>query len=75
MQFEVAASLNHDIMTSFLLHKRPRAPKSEPSRVGITVKGSYCMLMDSISMHSNTLYMSKMDGGSSLTVLSASTMT
>ena len=49
----------------------------EPSsRVGITitVNGSYRMLMDSLSMCSNSLYMSKMDGGSSLKGLSASTM-
>ncbi len=33
MQFEVAVSLNHDVMTSFWLHKWPRTQKSEPSRV------------------------------------------
>jgi len=36
-QFEVAVSLKHDIITSFCLYKWPRAPKSEPSWVGITV--------------------------------------
>ena len=30
-QFEVAVSLNHDIMTSFGLHKWIQNPKSEPS--------------------------------------------
>ncbi len=29
-QFEVAVSLNHDVMTLFQLHKWPRTPKSEP---------------------------------------------
>ena len=29
-QFELAVSLNHDIMTPFWLHKWPRTPKSEP---------------------------------------------
>ncbi len=32
-QFEVAVSLNHEVMTSFQLHKSSRTPKSEPSRV------------------------------------------
>jgi hypothetical protein len=36
-QFEVAGSLNHDIMTSFWLHKWPRTPKSDPNTVGISV--------------------------------------
>ncbi len=37
-QFEVAVSLNHDIITSFQLNKWHRTPKSEArSRVGITV--------------------------------------
>ena len=36
-QFEVAASLNHDVMTSFQLHNLPKTPKSELSRMGITV--------------------------------------
>ena len=35
----------------------------------------YLMMMGSISMCSNTLYMSNMDGGSSLRWLSASIMT
>ncbi len=30
-QFEIAVTLNHDVMTSFWLHKWPRTPKSEPS--------------------------------------------
>ena len=39
--------------------------KSEPSSVGITVEGCYCMLMNIISVCSNTLYlyMSNMDAG------------
>jgi hypothetical protein len=74
-QFEVAISLNHDIMTSFWLHKWPRTPKSDPSWVGITVIGCYHMPMDSISMCSNTLYMSNMDARISLRLLSATTMT
>ncbi len=36
-QFEVAVSLNHDIVTSFWLHKWPRTPKSEPSMGDKTV--------------------------------------
>ncbi len=36
-QFEVAVSLNHDIITSCRLYKLPRTPKYEPSRVGVTV--------------------------------------
>ncbi len=36
-QFEVAFSLNHNMITSFWLHKWPRTPKSEPSRMGVTV--------------------------------------
>jgi hypothetical protein len=50
--FEVAVlSLNHVIITSFLLHNMcPRTPKPEPSRVGKTVKGCCCMMIHSISM-------------------------
>ena len=33
-QFAMAVSLNHDLMTSFWLHKWPRSPKSELSRCG-----------------------------------------
>ncbi len=73
--FELAVSLNHDVMTSFWLHKWPRTPKSEPSSVGITVWGYCYMPMDSILMCSNTLNMSNMDAGSSLSWLSVSTMT
>ena len=66
-------------MTSFRLHKWPRTPKSEPSRVGITVWGCYLMPMKSISMCSNTLSLSKMNEGRSLrrlsVIVSASTMT
>ena len=36
-QFEVAASLNQDVLTTFWLHMWLRAPKFEPSSVGITV--------------------------------------
>ncbi len=57
-----AVSLNHDIMASFWLHKWARTPKSEPGSVGITVWGYCHMPMDSISMFSNTLYMSNVDG-------------
>ena len=72
--FEVAVSLNHDRMTSFWFHKWPRIIKSEPSKVGMTVRG-YCHIpMDSISMCSNTLYMYNLDVGSSSSWLSASTM-
>jgi len=57
-QFEVAVSLNHDIiMMSFWLHKLPRTPHSAPSRVGITVQGCYCMLMDSIHQCAQTLHL------------------
>ncbi len=75
MQFEVAVSLNHDVMISFWLHKWARTPKSDPSKVGITVWDYYHIPMDSISMCSNTSYMSNMDAGSSLRWLSASTVT
>ncbi len=52
-----------------------RTLKSDPSSVGITI-WDYCHIpMYSISMCSNTLYMSNMDVGSSLRWLSASTMT
>jgi hypothetical protein len=71
----VAVSLNHDVMTSFWLHKWPRTPKYDPSSVGITVWGYCCINMGSISMCLNTLYMSSVDVGSSLRRLSASTMT
>ncbi len=33
-QFEVAVSLNHDVMTLFSLQKLPQTTKSEPSSVG-----------------------------------------
>ncbi len=36
-KFEMAVSINPDVMTSFWLHKWPRTPKSDPSRAGITV--------------------------------------
>ncbi len=72
-QFEELVSLNNDIMISFQLHTRPQTPKSDPSKVGKTVKGYYHMPMDSISMCSNILYMSNVDAGSSLRWLSAST--
>ena len=56
-------------------HWWPRFPTSEPSSLSISVKGCYCMLMNSISMCSNKFYTSNMDAGSSLTWLSASTIT
>ncbi len=60
-QFKLAVILNHDIMTSFWLHKWAWSPKSEQSSVGIPVWG-YCHIpMDSISMLSNTLYKSNVD--------------
>ncbi len=62
---EVDVSLNHDKMTSFWLHKWPRTPKSNPSKLGITVWGYCHMPMDSISMCSNTLDMYNVDSGSS----------
>ncbi len=65
-QFDVAVSLNYDIMTSFWLHKWPRTTKYEPNKVGITVRGYYHTPMDSISMWSNTLHVSNVDAGSSL---------
>ncbi len=76
-QFEVAVSLNYDIMTSFWLHKGPRTrtTKYEPSKVGITVRGYYHTPMDIIKMQSNTFYMYDLDMGSSSSWLSASTMT
>ncbi len=65
-QFEVAVSLNHDVMTSFWLHKWPKTPKCEPSSVGMTI-WCYCHVpMDTIWMCSNTFYMSNVDVGSSL---------
>ena len=36
-QFEVAVSLNHNMIKSFRLHKWSKTPKSEPSMMGITV--------------------------------------
>ncbi len=70
---EVAVSFNYVVMTPFWLHKWPRAPNYEPSKLGITLWG-YCHFpTDSISMCSNTLYMSYVDAGSSLRWLSAST--
>ncbi len=67
-KFEVAVSLNHDVMTSFWLHrhKLPSTAKSELSKVCITVSGCCCMPIDSISMCSNILCMSNADEGSSL---------
>ena len=50
-------------------------PKSEPITVGETVQGCCYMQMNSISMCSNTLYMSNKHVGSSFRWLSASTMT
>ncbi len=35
-QFEFAVNLNHDVVTSFWLHKWPRTPKCESSKVCIT---------------------------------------
>ncbi len=63
-------------ITSFWLHKYkwPRTPKSDPSSMGMTVRGYCHMSMNSILMFSNTLYMSNVDAGSSLRLLSASTM-
>jgi hypothetical protein len=62
-QFVVAVSLNHDEMISFWLHKCPITPQTETISVDITILGYYHMPMDSISMCSNTLYMSNMDMG------------
>ncbi len=73
--FEVTVSLNHDIMTSFWFHKWPRTTKYEPSKVGITVRGCCHIPMDSILMCSNTFYVYNLNAGSSLSWLSASTMT
>ena len=71
----MAVNLNHNTMTSFCLHKLPRTPKSDSSHVDRTVWEYYHMQMDSISMCSNSLFMSFVDAGSSLRWLSASTMT
>ncbi len=73
-QFDVAVSLNHDIMTSFWLNKWARTPTSDTISVGITVWGYCHMPMDSISMCLNTLLMSNVDAESGLMWLSASTM-
>jgi hypothetical protein len=75
--FEMAVNLNHNTMTSFCLHKLPsRTPKSDSSHVDRTVWEYYHMQMNSISMCSNSLFMSLMDDvGRSLRWLSASTMT
>ena len=48
---------------------------SAGGRMGKTVQVSYCMLINSMSMCPNTLYMAHMDVGSSLRWLSASIMT
>ncbi len=74
-QFEEAVSLNHDIMTSFWLHKWPKTPKYDPSSVGIPVWGYCHMPMNSIWMCSKTLYMSNVDVGRSLRWLPDSTTT
>ena len=69
-------SLNHDLTTSFWLHKWPRTPQSEPSSVCITAWGYCHMLLDSISMCSNILYISMKYAINSLSWwLLASTMT
>ncbi len=60
---DARSRLNHDVMTSFWLHKWPTTPKFEPISVGITVWGSYRMSKNSIWMCSNTLYMSNVDVG------------
>ncbi len=73
-QFELASSLNHEVMTSFWLHKWPRTSKSDPSKVGMIVWGNCHMPMDSISIYWSTLYMFNVDARSSLRRLSA-TMT
>ncbi len=73
-QFQLAVSLNHDVMTSFWLHKWPRTPKSDTSSVGIPVWGCFCMPQNSISICSSTLHMSNMDAGSSLRWLCALSM-
>ncbi len=54
MQFYLAVSLKHDLMTSFWLHKWPRTPNSDPTIEGITIWGYCHMPMDSISMCSRT---------------------
>ena len=46
-QFELAVSLNHDVLTSFWLHKWPSTPIYDPSSVGITIRGYCHMPMDS----------------------------
>ncbi len=78
----VASADNIAINKTFLvirptkrLHKQPRIQKTEPRRVCITVNGCYHMHMDSISMCSNTWYMSNMDAGTNLRRVSASIMT
>ncbi len=60
---------------NILTPQMTQSPQIWAKCVGITVWGCYRMPMDSISMYSSTLYLSKMDNGSSLRWLSASTMT
>ena len=72
----VAVSLNHDVMTSFWFLKWPSTPKSEPIKVGITVLGCWCMCSWTAYQCAQTLCIwFKMDAGSSLRWLAASTMT
>ncbi len=70
----MAVSLNHDIMPSFGLHISESEPPNLSQAGWIAVYGYYLMPMGSISMCSNTLYMTTIDVGSSLRWLSASTM-
>jgi hypothetical protein len=66
----MSVTLNYDVMTSFDSTSDPEP--QNPSQ--ITVGGCYCMPVDCIPMHSNTLERSKMNGKSSLRLLSASAM-
>ena len=72
---EVDISLNHDVMTSFSLHKWTWLPKSGTNLAGVTAYGCTQMPLRQHANGSNTWYMSNMDERSSLRWILVSTMT
>jgi hypothetical protein len=72
--FEVAVCFNHDVMTSFWLHKWPRWPNPQKTEVVQLYKAAAMCLWTINQYAKHCVYLSLMDVGSSLRWLSASTM-
>ena len=72
---EVEISLNHDTMTSILLHKWPWIPESEANVASVAIEGCNYMPLRQHTSGSNMVWMSTINVWRGLKWISASTMT